>query len=252
MSQLNKLINIVKKLRAPDGCEWDKEQTSESLVPYLLEETYEVIEAIEQNDYIALKEELGDLLLHVVFQAELLSENKDYTINESIDNVVNKLIKRHPHIFNDNKTTNRSKGEWELTKQKEKNRESVLEGVPISFPALLRARRIQEKAAGVGFDWDDKKHVISKIDEEIKELKDAINIGEGINEELGDVLFTIVNLSRHLNLNPERSLRLSIEKFSNRFKKIEKELKIKKINMKDLSLEELDKIWNKNKELSNE
>jgi len=252
MADLNKLINIVRELRSPGGCEWDKEQTSESLVPYLLEETYEVIEAIEKNDYIALKEELGDLLLHIVFQAELLSENQEYTINESINNVVDKLIKRHPQIFNNEETKDWEKGHWELAKQKEKNRDSVLEGVPISFPALLRARRIQEKAAGVGFDWDDKKQVLSKIDEEIQELKDAIISEKGINEELGDVLFTIVNLSRHLNLNPEKSLRLSIEKFSQRFKKIEKDLKSKNINMKDLSLKQLDVMWNKNKELSNE
>ena len=252
MADLNKLINIVRELRSPGGCEWDKEQTSESLVPYLLEETYEVIEAIEKNDYIALKEELGDLLLHIVFQAELLSENQEYTINESINNVVDKLIKRHPQIFNNEETKDWKKGHWELAKQKEKNRDSVLEGVPISFPALLRARRIQEKAAGVGFDWDDKKQVLSKIDEEIQELKDAIISEKGINEELGDVLFTIVNLSRHLNLNPEKSLRLSIEKFSQRFKKIEKDLKSKNINMKDLSLKQLDVMWNKNKELSNE
>ena len=252
MTDLNKLINIVKELRSPGGCEWDKEQTSESLVPYLLEETYEVIEAIEKNDYIALKEELGDLLLHVVFQAELLSENQEYTINESINNVVDKLIKRHPQIFNNEEAKDWEKGQWERAKQKEKNRDSVLEGVPISFPALLRARRIQEKAAGVGFDWDDKKQVLSKIDEEIQELKDAIISEKGINEELGDVLFTIVNLSRHLNLDPEKSLRLSIEKFSQRFKKIEKDLKSKNINMKDLSLKQLDGMWNKNKELSNE
>ena len=136
MNDLNRLIDIVKKLRAPEGCEWDRKQTHNSLVPYLLEETYEVIEAIEKNNYIALKEELGDLLLHIVFQAELLSENQDYTINESINNIVDKLVDRHPHIFN-NDSKDIEKVEWEITKQKEKNRESVLEGVPISFPALL-------------------------------------------------------------------------------------------------------------------
>ena len=246
MNDLNRLIDIVKKLRAPEGCEWDRKQTHNSLVPYLLEETYEVIEAIEKNNYIALKEELGDLLLHVVFQAELLSEKQDYTINESINNIVDKLVDRHPHIFN-NDSKDIEKVEWEVTKQKEKNRESVLEGVPISFPALLKARRIQEKAASVGFDWDNKQQVLSKIDEEIQELKDAIINEKGINEELGDVLFTIVNLSRHLNIDPENSLRISIEKFSKRFKKIEKDLKSKNINMKDLSLKELDEIWDRNK-----
>ena len=246
-NDLNKLINIVKKLRAPNGCDWDREQTHKSLIPYLLEETYEVIEAINNNDYEALKEELGDLLLHIVFQAELASEKKKFEINNSINNVNNKLINRHPHIFDSNNVDSYTKGNWELSKQKEKNRESVLDGVPITFPALLRSRRIQEKAASVGFDWDKKEQVLMKLDEEIKELKDAIKINNGIEEELGDVLFTVVNLSRHLNYNPESALKSSIEKFSRRFKRIEKDLKQKNINMKDLSLKELDKIWGKNK-----
>ena len=247
MSDLSKLIKIVKKLRAPDGCEWDKEQTDKSLIPYLLEETYEVIEAIEKNDSSLLQEELGDLLLHIIFQAELLSEKKNYSIQNSIDNICKKLIDRHPHIFNNKKDGNWKIGNWELTKQKEKNRESVLDGVPISFPALLKSRRIQEKAASVGFDWEKKEQVLIKLDEEINELKDAIKNNDGIEEELGDVLFTVVNLSRHLDYNPESALKSSIEKFSKRFKRIEKDLKQKNINMQDLSLQELDKIWEKNK-----
>ena len=247
MSDLSKLIGIVKRLRSPDGCDWDRKQTDKSLIPYLLEETYEVIEAIEKNDSSLLKEELGDLLLHVIFQAELLAEKKDFNIQNSIDNICKKLINRHPHIFNNKNNQDLKAGNWELAKQKEKNRESVLDGVPITFPALLRSRRIQEKAASVGFDWDKKEQVLSKLDEEVKELKDAIKNKEGIEEELGDVLFTVVNLSRHLNYNPESALKSSIEKFSTRFKKIEKDLKQKNINMKDLSLKELDKIWEKNK-----
>ena len=136
---------------------------------------------------------------------------------------------------------------WELTKQKEKNRDSVLDGIPIALPALLRARRIQEKAAGVGFDWDKKDQVFNKIEEEVGELKEALNSNNGIEEELGDVLFSVVNLSRHLNLNPEKTLKLSIEKFSKRFKRIEKDLKNKNIQMQNLSLKELDAIWKKNK-----
>ena len=250
MNDLSKLIEIVRKLRAPGGCDWDREQTDKSLIPYLLEETYEVIEAIENNDHSLLKEELGDLLLHIIFQAELLSEKTEYDIQKSINNVCQKLINRHPHIFETKKNKNCDKGNWELTKQKEKNRESILDGVPIAFPGLLRSRRIQEKAASVGFDWDKKERVLEKLDEEIEELKDAIDKNEGIEEELGDVLFTVVNLSRHLDYNPESALKSSIDKFSRRFKKIEKDLKKKNINMKDLSLDELDEIWEKNKKKS--
>ena len=250
MNKFEKLIEIVKILRSPDGCDWDKEQTHESLMPYLLEEVYEVIEAIENKDYELLKEELGDLLLHVVFQADLSEDAKEFSINDSIDSVNKKLISRHPHIFDDSNNKTWEKGNWESQKKKEKNRDSVIDGVPISLPALLKARRVQEKAASVGFDWDSKAQVLKKVDEEIEELKEALDTNNGIEDELGDVLFTIVNLSRHLNIDPEKSLRSSINKFSKRFKKIESDLSKKNIKIDDLSLEELDKIWEKNKTTS--
>ena len=246
-TNFEKLIKIVKKLRAPDGCDWDREQTHQSLVPYLLEETYEVIESIEQKKLEALKEELGDLLLHVIFQIDISEENKEFKLDDVIDGICQKLIRRHPHIFYDKNDSRYKEGDWELSKQKEKNRNSVLDGVPIALPALIRASRIQEKAAAVGFDWEKKEQVLLKVDEEIGELKDAIINNQGIEEELGDVLFTIVNLSRHLNYDSESSLKKSIDKFSDRFKRIEKDLKTKNINMKNLSLGELDEIWNKNK-----
>ena len=246
-NNLDKLIKIVKKLRSPNGCDWDKEQTHQSLVPYLLEETYEVIESIEQKNFGALKEELGDLLLHIIFQTDISEENKEFKLDDVIDGICQKLIRRHPHIFYDKNDSRYKEGDWELSKQKEKNRNSVLDGVPIALPALIRASRIQEKAAAVGFDWEKKEQVLLKVDEEIGELKDAIINNQGIEEELGDVLFTIVNLSRHLNYDSESSLKKSIDKFSDRFKRIEKDLKTKNINMKNLSLGELDEIWNKNK-----
>ena len=198
--------------------------------------------------FSALKEELGDLLLHVVFQTDLAREKNKFTLNQVIDDICKKLIRRHPHIFYDKTDPRYKKVNWEESKQKEKKRDSVLEGIPNSLPALLQSRRIQEKAAGVGFDWDKQEQVLAKVDEEINELKEAILKNHGIEEELGDVFFTLVNLSRHLNLDPERSLRKSSEKFSNRFKKIEKDLSKKNINMKDLSLNQLDQIWEKNKE----
>jgi len=246
-NNLDKLIEIVKKLRSPDGCDWDREQTHQSLVPYLLEETYEVIESIEQKNFKALKEELGDLLLHIIFQIDISEGNKEFKLDDVIDGICQKLIRRHPHIFYDKNDPRYKKGDWELSKQKEKNRDSVLDGVPIALPALIRARRIQEKASAVGFDWKKKEQVLLKVDEEIGELKDAIINNQGIEEELGDVLFTIVNLSRHLDYDSESSLKKSINKFSDRFKRIEKKLKEEGINMKDLSLDELDKIWDKNK-----
>ena len=243
MDKFDKLIQIVKKLRSPDGCDWDKEQTHQSLVPYLLEETHEVIEAIENKDYDSLKEELGDLILHVIFQADLASDKNKFSVQDLLDGINKKLINRHPHIFSNNSDDSYKKGSWEATKKKEKNRDSVLDGVPKSLPALLLSRRIQEKAAGVGFDWDNNSQVMGKVDEEVLELKESMVENKGIDEELGDVLFSLVNLSRHLDIDPELSLKRSTEKFIKRFKAIENEVDIEK-----LSLEELDQIWNKNKE----
>ena len=245
---IDELILIIKKLRAPDGCDWDKKQTHQSLTPYLLEETYEVIEAIENNDFNGLKEELGDLLLHVLFQAELSDEKNKFNIQDSINSLCQKLINRHPHIFYNKDDPRWEKNNWEESKQKEKKRESILDGIPIALPSLHKARRIQEKASSVGFDWNNIKQVVEKVDEEIQELKDAIHDDKNIDEEFGDVLFSIVNLSRHLNINPESSLDKAISKFSFRFKKIESDLKKKNIKMQDLSLAELDNIWNQNKQ----
>tara|TARA_B100000579_G_C22632382_1_gene757266 strand:+ start:103 stop:882 length:780 start_codon:yes stop_codon:yes gene_type:complete len=242
------LVNILKKLRSPDGCDWDRAQNHESLIPYLLEEVYEVIEAIENKDDNLLKEELGDLLLHVVFQAELASEKKKFDIYDSIQNINEKLINRHPHIFSDDaQDKNWGVGNWELQKKKEKKRNSVLEGVPKALPALTKARRIQEKASGVGFDWDTIDQVYHKLYEEIDELKHAIKLKNkhNIEEELGDVLFSIVNLSRHINVNPEVALDKSIIKFIARFQKLEKFIDSQKMEFKEQSLSDLDKLWEK-------
>ena len=247
ISNIDRLVNIIKKLRAPNGCEWDKKQTHESLIPYLIEETYEVVESIEDKNYKLLKEELGDLLLHVIFQIDIANDNKEFNLDDVIDGICEKLIRRHPHIFYDKKDPRYKEENWEVSKKKEKKRSSVLDGVPKSLPQLIRSSRIQEKAASVGFDWDDKNQVLLKVDEEILELKDAILKNDGIDEEIGDVLFTIVNLSRHMGYDAESSLKKSIDKFSKRFKKIEQDLKNKNIKIQDLSLEELDKIWEKNK-----
>jgi len=245
-NNLEDLINLLKKLRAPDGCEWDKQQTHDSLIPYLLEEVHEVIEAIEINDYNLLKEELGDLLLHIVFQAELANEANQFNIYDSITNINNKLINRHPHIFSDKNNIQWEAGNWEAQKQKEKKRNSILDGVPKSLPALTKAQRIQEKAASVGFDWKEINQVFNKLYEEIDELNIAIkeNNQNDIEEELGDVLFSIVNLSRHLNINSEVSLDKSIIKFISRFKKLENHIKEKKLDFKKQSLSKLDKLWN--------
>jgi len=244
---LEDLINTLKKLREPDGCEWDRQQDHESLIPYLLEEVYEVIEAIETQNDSLLKEELGDLLLHVIFQAELASENNKFNIYDSIKNINNKLITRHPHVFSDRDNTNWKEGNWELQKKKEKKRKSILEGVPKSLPSLTKAKRIQEKASGVGFDWDKLDQVYNKLYEEIDELNIAIKEKNqnNIEEELGDVLFSIVNLSRHINVNPEVALDKSIIKFIHRFKNLESYMDKENINFKKQSLSDLDKLWDK-------
>jgi len=246
-NKLEDLIITLKKLRAPNGCDWDQSQTHKSLIPYLLEETYEVIEAIQENNMELLKEELGDLLLHIIFQAELASESKEFDIYDSIKNINEKLIKRHPYVFNDKSEMSYKKGNWESAKQKEKNRKSVLEGVPKILPALTRARRIQEKAAGVGFDWNKLIQVKDKIYEELNELEEALETKNKnkIEDELGDIFFSMINLSRHINIDPEFALNRSTNKFINRFHKIENYMKENSLKFDEQSLEDLDKIWKK-------
>lgn len=241
------LLNVLRRLRAPGGCEWDQKQTSKTLVPYLLEETYEIIEAIEEGNTETLKEELGDLTLHILFQAELAREANQFSIADSLKEITEKLIRRHPHIFDKNYSNDENSQEpWEAVKQKEKKRKNIIDGVPKNLPALLRARRIQEKAANVGFDWKDIKPVISKVNEEILELKEAIDLEnhDMIKDELGDTLFSIVNLSRFLKINPEDALKMSILKFEDRFTKVENELKNRGKSFSESSLEEMDDIWN--------
>ena len=244
------LMKVLRRLRAPDGCPWDHDQTSESLIPYLLEETYEIIEAIEKNDIESLKEELGDLSLHILFQAELARENGKFDISDSLNYISAKLIRRHPEVFDENnskRSMDNINKSWEMAKQKEKKRKNILDGVPKILPALVRARRIQEKAASVGFDWKELPPILDKVDEELDELKEAVELKdpENIKDEMGDVLFSLVNLSRFLDINPENALRMSISKFEIRFAQVEKELKKIGKSLTDSTLEEMDEIWNK-------
>ena len=249
LADFQKLIDVLESLLAPGGCEWDRKQTHQSLVPYLLEETHEVIEAIEKGDMNSLKEELGDLMLHVLFQAKLAETEGHFNISDSLKDISEKLIRRHPHVFNDDKSSLDNNLSWEQAKKKEKKRDSVLDGVPLSLPTLTRARRIQEKASSVGFDWKEIKPIWSKVHEEISELSEAITLEQKdkIQDEMGDVLFSVVNLARFLDIDPEASLRQTIRKFESRFKKVEKSFENSE-QMSKAPLDQMDKIWNQAKE----
>lgn len=245
---LRQLVATVARLRSAQGCPWDRQQTPASLIPYLLEETYEVIESIEADNPLALKEELGDLLLHVVFQSQIAAERQHFTLAESIQAVVEKLVRRHPHVFGDGQVegTAEIRQRWEATKQREKGRESLLEGVPRTLPALTRARRLQEKAASVGFDWPHIAAVWDKVTEELEELRvaQAAADPDAIAEEFGDVLFSLVNLGRFLHLSAEDTLRQAMAKFEYRFRGIEQTLARAGRRLDEASLEEMDAIWN--------
>ena len=247
--QFIKLLDIVEKLRGPDGCPWDKEQTPTSLLPYFLEETYEVIESIDQNNWDNLKEELGDVMLHIALQAQISKEEGRFTIFDSLVNINKKLVHRHPHVFGDEKAdmASHAKKNWEAIKHEEKKRESRLDGVPLALPALTRAQRLQEKASYAGFDWDNIDKVWGKLDEEIDELREADQIKNRSNleEEIGDVLFSVVNLARHLKLDSEDLLRKANLKFVNRFKAIEEELAKRGKTVDEAKLDEMDELWDK-------
>lgn len=240
------LVAILAKLRSPDGCPWDREQTFDSLRPYLLEETYEILQTIDEKKYARLKEELGDLMMHIVFQAQVAKEQGLFEIDDVIRSIIEKLIRRHPHVFGETEVTDSREviENWEKIKLDE-GPKRLLGGVPRTQPSLLRAFRVQEKASGVGFDWKRDKEVIAKILEEIKELRRAKAQGdpERIEEEFGDLLFSIVNLARFWGVTPEEALRKTTEKFIRRFNYIEDVLKVQGRDVKTASLEEMDSIW---------
>jgi|TARA_B110000495_G_scaffold14724_1_gene10587 tetrapyrrole methylase family protein/MazG family protein len=245
--KLQELVNIVKTLRSPKGCEWDKAQTTSSLIPFFIEEVYELIEGIDNKDNKNIREELGDVLLHIVFQSQIASEEMDFNINNVIDDLNIKLIDRHPHIFKnlEEKTISSEMKSWEKQKQKQKGRISRLDGVPDILPSIVSSQRIQDKASSAGFDWDKTSEVWEKLDEELKELKEAQlqNNFDNVEEEIGDVLFTIVNLSRFFGVSAENALRKSNKKFIQRFQLLEKKIIKSSRNIEDHSKKELNDIW---------
>jgi len=251
---LTRLVGVMRRLLAPDGCPWDREQSFETLRKYVLEEACEVIDAIDSGDRKAVREELGDLLLQVVFQAELARREGSFAIDDVVAGIVDKLVHRHPHVFGNlsAKDADEVLRNWEKLKAKEKGERGILAGVPRSMPALTRAQRIGEKVARVGFDWEDAKGSRAKVEEEVRELDHAIERGDpdAVEEEMGDVLFALVNLSRHLRVDAEGALRRTIDKFTARFAHVEKRVREEHGGWgeagggeKHLPLEGLDRYW---------
>ncbi|MGD0338913.1 MAG: nucleoside triphosphate pyrophosphohydrolase [Bacteroidota bacterium] len=244
------LVAIVRKLRK--DCPWDRQQTHESIRHHLIEETYEIIESIDNTDWNALCEELGDVLLHVILHSVIAEEKSEFHLEDVIEGINAKLIRRHPHVFGDTNVSGAEevKQNWEKLKMIE-GRKSHLDGVPKELPALLRAQRLQERAAKVGFDWEHRSDVWKKVDEEVKEFHAALEADdlEKAQEEFGDLLFSLVNYARFLKINPELSLRKTTDKFIKRFKHIEQKLKEQGKDIQNVSLAEMDMLWNEAKDL---
>ena len=263
---IDDMLYLMERLRDPrTGCPWDCKQSYQSIVPYTLEEVYEVVDTIERGDYAHLREELGDLLFQVVFYSQLGREQGHFSFQQVVSTLVEKLVSRHPHVFPDGTLHSQRdpdadpdevdiKQTWESLKKAErgaKGRHSVLDDIPISLPALVRAQKIQKRAASVGFDWRDPAGVVDKISEEAQELKAAVASGhcDDIAEEMGDLLFSCINLSRHLGVESEGALRNTTRKFEQRFQHIEQRAREQGKAVDDLSLEEMDKLWEEAKVL---
>ncbi len=242
-----RLTALLQVLRSPEGCAWDRKQSHQSLLPYLIEESYEVVEAIELGDPTALREELGDLMCQVVFHAQLAREAGSFTIDDSITHIVEKLIARHPHVFDENKdlTPEQVRDQWEQIKVDSGEKESVLSGIPKSMPALTMAFRIGEKAGGVGFDWKSGSEVLPKLREEIEEIDDAVasDNKERIAEEIGDLLFAVASFARKLDIDPELSLKRALQKFQSRFHQMEQHIKTSGKRFQDFGLDQLEQLW---------
>lgn len=248
-NRFDQIISIMRRLRAPGGCPWDAEQTHESLKRYLIEEAYEVLEAVDSGSDEHLKEELGDLLLQPVFHAAIAEERGSFTMDDVLDTLADKLIRRHPHVFGDLEITDSQAQieNWEKIKKEEKGEErrSALAGVPPHLPALLKAQKITEKASRVGFDWEHVDQVMAKVMEELHEFEEALASGdqEHTEAELGDLLFAIANLGRFLALDTEEALRKTIYRFQKRFSHVEEQMHRRGISMHDASLREMDELW---------
>ncbi|HIF9267400.1 TPA: nucleoside triphosphate pyrophosphohydrolase [Photobacterium damselae] len=254
-SDIEQLLSIMAKLRDPkDGCPWDIKQSFDSIVPYTLEEAYEVADAIEKQNWLDVKEELGDLLFQVVFYSQMAKEQDLFDFDEVVAGICEKLTRRHPHVFADKQFASEAevKANWEAEKAKERADKavdnSILANVPLAMPALTRADKIQKRCAQFGFDWDSVAPVAEKVVEELDEVMDEyqqVTLDQNrIEEEMGDLLFSVVNLSRHLNVNPERALQKANKKFERRFRKVEKNVLEKGMEISNCSLEQLDQEWN--------
>jgi len=240
-----RLVSIMNELR--EKCPWDRKQTIQSLRQMTLEETYELTDAITENDWKSIKEELGDLLLHIVFYSKIASEQNQFSIDEVISGICQKLIDRHPHIYGNVEVQNDEdvKRNWEKLKLKE-GKKSVLSGVPKTLPALIKAMRLQEKAKQVGFEWENKEQVWDKVKEEEAELQEAISLEDQkkIEEEFGDLVFSLVNFARFLNIDAENALEITNKKFINRFSQMEAKAMASGKNLNAMTLQEMDSIWN--------
>ncbi len=245
--KFEKLVKIVERLRGPGGCPWDQEQTHASLLPYFIEEAYEVIEAVDHENWSALREELGDIILHMVFQADIAQQDNEFGMGAVLDDISDKMIRRHPHVFGDAgaDAAFHAKQNWEATKHREKRRSSRLDGVPVNLPALIRAQRLQEKASYVGFDWDQVDGIWDKIHEELTEVREAESneVRANLEEEIGDLLFAVINLARFYKIPAEDALRKTNRKFTDRFSQIEEELKRRGKPIEEATLDEMDEIW---------
>ncbi len=248
-----RLVTIMDELR--EKCPWDQKQTIASLRQLTIEETYELADAITDNNWRNIKEELGDLLLHIVFYAKIGAEQNQFTLTEVIDGVCNKLIARHPHIYGDVQVNDDEdvKRNWEKLKMKE-GKTSVLSGVPKGLPSMVKAIRVQEKAKQVGFEWENKNQVFEKIEEEMKELKEVVELNDytKMEEELGDVFFSLINYARFLQIDADNALELTNKKFINRFTKMEQVAMSEGKQLTGMSLEEMDSIWNRIKQMNRE
>lgn len=242
LTEFQRLVDIMSRLRKE--CPWDREQTPETLRQYILEEAYETVETIDEGNWAELKKELGDLLLQIVFQAEIAREQERFELHDVIAHINNKLIERHPHVFGDTRVRDSGevKDNWEQIKMKSEKRRSILDGIPAHLPGLLRAQRVQDKASQAGFDWDDDRGVIDKIREEIEELRAAETPAER-EEEIGDILFSLVNLCRFQGINAEDALRRTTTKFISRFQYIEQRLAEREQRPQDVDLNALEQLW---------